>query len=512
MNTAEPCVLRIEHLSKTFPGTRALNEVSLEVRPDETHALVGTNGSGKSTLIKTLAGYHRPDPGAQLWLNGEPLDLDASAAIDHHRLRFVHQDLGLINELNVMDNLALTRGYPQLGIRGIDWRTQRRTARALLSRFGVSLDVDRPLSTATPIERVVVAIAAALEGWEDGRCLLVLDEPTAVLPPGEVGRLFELIAEVRARGASVLYVSHRLDEIFEVADRVSVLRGGYMVACEDTTDLDTRALATIMVGEDVAPDYRADVPTPRDDDVVLEGRDLRGNDLRGVNFRLRRGEVLGVAGLPGSGREELPYAIAGALGRDVQGEFRLASDETGAEEWTKASSARKLGIPLVPADRAREALFAEMSVNENLTLRILDRMGTVRLDRRKDESAAQSWVDRLGIKASSLTDPIAWLSGGNQQKIVVSRALAEGSAVVVLCEPTAGVDIGSRIALYEFLAGEARKGLAVVVASSDVGDLIALCTRVLALRDGRCVAEIEGENLTEFALLRAMEAREEELA
>jgi ABC-type sugar transport system ATPase subunit len=223
--------------------------------------------------------------------------------------------------------------------------------------------------------------------------------------------------------------------------------------------------------------------------------------------------VLGIAGLPGSGREELPYAIAGALGRDVHGEFRLASDKgAGTEEWTKASSARKLGIPLVPADRAREALFAEMSVNENLTLRILDRMGSVRLDRRKDASAAQSWVDRLGIKASSLTDPIAWLSGGNQQKIIVSRCLAEGSAVVVLCEPTAGVDIGSRIALYEFLAGEARKGLAVVVASSDIGDLLALCTRVLALRDGRCVAEIEGENLTELALLRAMEAREQELA
>ena len=225
-----PALLKIEGLSKTFGGTRALIDVGLDVREHEIHALVGQNGSGKSTLIKALAGYHHPDPGARAWFAGEPFELGSGLQHGHDRLRFVHQDLGHVLELGVMDNLALRHAYVRGRFGNIRWAEQERTARELLGRFGVDINLHRPLAEATPVERVVVAIVAALQGWDGGGGVLVLDEPTAVLPPHEVAQLFELIGEVRRAGASVLYVSHRIDEIFQLADRVTVLRGGRVVA------------------------------------------------------------------------------------------------------------------------------------------------------------------------------------------------------------------------------------------------------------------------------------------
>ena len=213
-SAAQP-VLRLEQLSKTFGGTRALRDVALEIAPGEIHALVGQNGCGKSTLIKTLAGYHDADPGALAWLDGEPFDLSAVTDARHDRLRFVHQDLGLVTELSALDNLALSRGYARTRLGSINWSAQEQTARALIGRFGVDIDVHRPLMYATPVERTIVAIAAALEGWEGGRGVLVLDEPTAVLPHTEVDKLLEIVREVRRSGTSVLYVSHRMDEIFD---------------------------------------------------------------------------------------------------------------------------------------------------------------------------------------------------------------------------------------------------------------------------------------------------------
>src|SRR3954447_15453872 len=249
-------VLEVRNLSKTFPGTRALDDVSIDIAPGEVHALMGQNGSGKSTLIKLLAGYHSADEGAHAELDGVAFEVGRSVP---DGLRFVHQDLGLILELSALDNLALHGGFAR-GFGGrVLWREQEIETRRVLEAFDVDLDIHRPLAAATPVERTVVAIAAALQGWQGGSGVLILDEPTAVLPHDEVERLFTMVREVRDTGTSVLYVSHRMDEIFALADRVTVLRGGRVIATRPVAELDAAALASLMVGADVDPDYRAPV-------------------------------------------------------------------------------------------------------------------------------------------------------------------------------------------------------------------------------------------------------------
>jgi ABC-type sugar transport system ATPase subunit len=492
--------LRIAGLSKTFPGTRALIDASLEIRAGEVHALIGQNGSGKSTLIKTLAGYHRADPGAVAELDGEPFQIGHDVP---DQLRFVHQDLGLVQELNAMDNLALRGGFISGAGGRIRWREQEQETYRLLDRFAVELDIHRPLAEATPVQRTVVAIIAALQGWTGGHGVLVLDEPTALLPHEEVERLFAMVREVRRAGTSVLYVSHRLDELFEIADRVTVLRAGRVVTTMPMSDVDGRGLASLMVGENVDPDYRAPVAARPDAPVVLELRDVHGQRLRGVDLEVHRGEILGIAGLAGTGMQELPYVIAGCSQFPATGQMRLAQR---SDEWLDVADAASLGIPIVPADRPREAIVAEFAVGENVSLSILDRLGRRgKLGLREEQALVDRWTRELGIVTAGPDALISTLSGGNQQKVVVARCLAREPELLVLSEPTAGVDIGTRVALYDLIAGLSRSGLTVVVSSSDLGDLLAMCTRVVVLRNGRVAAELGSDGLTEHALVRAME-------
>jgi ABC-type sugar transport system ATPase subunit len=498
-------VLRITGLSKTFPGTKALDDVTLEVAEGEIHALVGQNGSGKSTLIKVLAGYYHADPGAKAWLNDEPFDVADTSDSRHHRLRFVHQDLGLVLELGATDNLALRGEFLVDPLHRIRWKAQAALARQLLSQFDLDLDLKHPLAEATPVQRTVIAIAAALVGWEGGPGVLVLDEPTAVLPPHDVTRLLEIIERVRSRGTSILYVSHRLDEVFRLADRVTVLRGGRVVQTRPVAGLTTQTLAELMVGSEVDAGYRAGLTLAPDRPVVLRARDVRGRFLAGVDVDLAEGEVLGVAGLPGSGRNELPYALVGALPGATG---RISVDDS---EWQPVRKSASFDIPLVPADRAGEATISEFSVKENLTLSVLRRFRRFGLLRRRPEQElTREWTRTIEVKAASPDDLITTLSGGNQQKVMMARCLARDPRVLVLCEPTAGVDVGTRHAIYEFIASRARAGLSLVVSSSDTGDLLALCTRVLVMCNGKVAREIAGDEITEQALVHAMEETEQQ--
>lgn len=500
-------VLSLRGLSKTFPGTRALDGVALDIAPGEVHALMGQNGSGKSTLIKVLAAYHSADPGCVAEVDGVPFEVGRSVPTG---LRFVHQDLGLILELSAQDNLALRGGFAR-GLGGrVLWKQQEAETRRVLAAFDIDLDIHRPLAAATPVQRTVVAIAAALQGW-DGGGVLVLDEPTAVLPHDEVERLFEVVQAVRRRGTSVLYVSHRMDEIFSLADRVTVLRGGRRIGTYEVSSLDSRSLASRMVGDDVDPDFRAPVTVPVDGEadraVTLQARGIRGKWLRGVDLEARAGEIVGIAGLAGAGALELPYVLAGKAGALASGEIRLPAD---SEEWFDVQRAADLDIPLVPADRQTEAVVAEFTVGENLSLSSLARLGSRgRLSAKEETTLVRSWSERLGVVSTGSAAPISTLSGGNQQKVILARCLAGDPRVLVLCEPTAGVDIGTRVSIYRIIADLAANGLTVIVASSDEGDLLALCTRILVLRDGVVAEQLAADGLTKDVLIRAIEGAEQ---
>ena len=503
---AQP-VLRIRGLAKTFPGVQALKGVDLDVKPGVVHALLGQNGCGKSTLIKVLAGFHKPDPGADAWLSGEPFALGEAAAEIHHPLRFVHQDLGIINQLDVIDNFSLSLGYLRTRFGRVDQEAERERARRLLKRFGLDgLDLSRPMGEATAVERTVVAIARALSGIEPGEGLLVLDEPTAALPSTEVSALFDVIRDVRKSGTAVLYVSHRLDEIFEIADVVTVMQNGRVLHESAVADITPRQLASLIAGQDTGLDRQfLSAPHKTGGNAILHVRNVRSRTLQNVELHVDRGEILGIAGLLGSGRDEIPYVITGSARPELEA----------SAEWTIAGQAVKaldvnraldLGIALIPGDRAREAAIREFTVLENMSIAMLPRLGSRRgLQRKRERAEAIKWMAKFDILESHIDRPIAALSGGNQQKVILARWLWANPKVLVMSEPTAGVDIGARQALYEVLRQQAGDGLGVIVCSSDAEDLVATCSRVLVLRDGMFVAELEGEEISTGAIVSATE-------
>jgi ribose transport system ATP-binding protein len=500
--------LRLRSVSKTFPGVLALNGVDLEIASGSVHALLGHNGCGKSTLVKALAGVHAPDSGAEAWIDGEELQLGDPLDAERKGLRFVHQELGIILELGAVDNVGLVLGFERR--RGhINWGRQATVTKELLAEFGFMLDPWQPLGKASPPERAAVAIVRAVAGWEKGRGVLVLDEPTAALPAHEVHQLFRLIREVSATGTAVLLVSHRLDEVMSIADHATVMRAGEIVWNGPLADTSMGGLVKLIAdtaGEDMHDDG-APIRRRRTDlveaPVALEVSNVVGRYLRGVTLAVREGEIVGVAGLLGSGREELPYVVTGAETEGVTGTFTIGG-VTRSE--LSLLEARELGVALVPADRAQEAIFADFTTSENVSLPGLPSLassGVLRLSGVRKFS--RTWLRSVQADENASERKITTLSGGNQQKAVLARWLSVAPRVLVLSEPTAGVDIGARNVIYEQLRQRAADGLSVLMASSDVEDLLASCDRVIVLRDGVTVAELEGEAMSKPAILGAME-------
>jgi ABC-type sugar transport system ATPase subunit len=484
--------LALRGVVKTFPGTLALDEVSLTARRGEVLALLGHNGSGKSTLIKILAGFHQPDSG-EASVDREPLELGSGDAATKQGLRFVHQELGLVLEQNAVDNVGLTIGYSRSRIGRIDQREQVRRTSEMLSWFGVKLDVRRPLTEATAVERTCVAIARAMWDYEQGPRVLILDEPTAALSSREVEKLFGVLREIRAAGHAVIYVSHRMDEIFEVADHVVVLRSGHVVADGPVAEQTPRRLAELIAGHGLT-DQQAAVPRAGGNaEQVLEIRGLRSAALDGVDIDLRRGEVLGIAGLVGSGADELPYVLSGAVSSTSDSVWRLGGRDV---KVASPSHALGLGLAFLPAERAREGLIAEFTVAENVTLAGLGMIAPAgMMTRRAEHAAAEPMLVKVGVPVETARRPIGSLSGGNQQRILLARCLFSEPEILVMAEPTAGVDVGARDALYALFKSRVREGLSIIISSSDVEDLTTLCDRVLVLRAGRVTSEMSGAQI-----------------
>lgn len=487
-------LLEVRHLSKTYPGQRALDRVSLAVHAGEVHALLGQNGSGKSTLIKALSGYHTPDPGSEIWMHGLPYDPVGAA---DRRLGFVHQELGLVPTLDVVDNLALGRGFRCHRSGRIDWPEERRAARDLISRFCEPFELSTPVGELSYAQQAVVAMARALDG-AGGESVLVLDEPTASLPVVEVRRLFTSIRRFVGQGGGVLFVSHRLDEVLEIADHVSVLRDGRLVASRSMRDLDERRLVEMIVGRSVESVNTADrAPLGR---AVLEVRDLEGERVAGVDITVHAGEIVGVTGLLGSGREELAGLI---FGDDRPSGGSVAVDGVKMRHVGPAYSVAA-GLALVPADRAHKGIIPTESVSSNI---VLPELGSLlragRLDQRRELREARSWIEKLEVRPPDVERQVRSLSGGNQQKVVLAKWLRTNPKVLIADEPTQGVDVGAKASIHQLLVDAASDGLGILVCTAETEDLPSLCDRVIVLRGGVVVAELAGEELDEHRLIAA---------
>lgn len=477
--------LEISGLSKAFAAQRALDGVDLAIEPGEIRALLGQNGSGKSTLIKILSGFYKPDAGTAA-VAGRDLAFGNPAVAERAGLRFVHQDLGLVAGLSVTDNLALGHGYTASSRLRIQWRREEATARKALAALGFDIDPRRHVSELPVSQRTAVAIARALSPRRGQTVLLVLDEPTANLPSADAEAILRLIQRVSEAGVGVLFVSHHLDELSRVADSVTVLRDGKVVTTAPMPDVSQDTLVRLMTGRALRDQaWRQNAPG----DAVLVVEELTGEVVRQVGFTVRSGEILGVAGLTGSGREELAELVYGS--RPRHGRVTVSGREIPSMQPHRSSA---MGIGLVPSDRHANAILTDGSVRENISLANPGRhLRRGAISHRAERRDVDGWLARLAVVPRQTEFPAATLSGGNQQKVVMARWLRHGSRILVLDDPTQGIDIGAKAEIYAQLNEVAAGGTAVLLVSSDVEEICLISDRVLVLRNGRLVAEFAGQ-------------------
>ena len=500
---AAEAFLEVQGLLKDYPGVRAVDHVSLGIRAGEVVGLVGKNGAGKSTVIKILAGAAAPDEG-RILLDGEQVEFHNPHDATLRGLSFVHQELSVVPELSVAENVELGLGYPRRAGVLVDFARLRRQSREVLAKLGGGIAPDVAIRTLPVAQQRLVMIARALV--TEAR-LVVLDEPTGSLTDEETNHLFSVIRDLAAAGVAVIYVSHRLEEILRITDRVVVMRDGAVVDDRPTEALDTRTLIEEITGEDAGETALQrrrthNVGGPPDAPLILEvtGVEVPGH-IHHASFSVRAGEILGVAGLMGAGRTELMRAVFGADHRTA-GVIRLHGAEVTIRRPADAIAA---GMVLLPEDRRNQGLIRDFNVRRNLTLGTLRRL---RLARHlpmpsgpKERSASLGAVRDLDIKTPSDLTPAAWLSGGNQQKLVLGRWLRSGASVLIFDEPTHGIDVGAKEEVYGLMERLAGEGKAIVFISSEFGELVGVCHRVIAMREGAIVGEAVGDEITEARLL-----------
>jgi ribose transport system ATP-binding protein len=484
-----------EHVTKRFPGALALDDVSFEVAAGSCHALCGENGAGKSTLGRILGGIYAPDAG-RVSLFGSPLALASPADALAAGIGIVHQELAFCENLSVAENLCL-RALPKRGL-FLAPAEMRRRAGEMLAAIDAEIDVRRPVGELTIGQQQVLQIAAAVS---HGARVIVFDEPTSSLSEHEARKLYELVGRLRARGVTCLYVTHRMEEIFQLADAVTVLRDGRHVATRPRETVDPATLVEMMIGRPVAAYFPRDVTAVPGASLLRLEAFSHPPLFERISFTLRAGEVLGVAGLIGAGRSELAQAV-----------FGLDAAATGGL-WVRgrpvrigsARDAMRLGIGLVPEDRKRQGLVLSMSARDNISLAILERLSKLGFIRASEERAlAREFFDRLRVRASSIDAPSAGLSGGTQQKIVLARWLAARCDILLLDEPTRGIDVGAKAQIHELVADLAARGAGVLLISSELPELLHLSSRILVLRQGRLVGDVPRAEATQEGLMRLM--------
>ncbi|MEU8307170.1 sugar ABC transporter ATP-binding protein [Actinomadura sp. NPDC048955] len=507
---AGPAAVELTGVSKSFDDVRVLDALNLRVEEGAVHALLGGNGSGKSTTLKILAGVYGADDGGTIAIHGERYATGSytAAVARSSGLRFVHQDLGLIPDLTISENFALDEGYPRWAGPAISWRRLHGRTEERLRRAQVDLDPRTLVRDLRPSDRTLVAIARALRDVDEGeRVTLVLDEPTASLPHHEVSLLLEALRRCRARGQTIIYVSHRLREVLSIADRISVLRDGAVVATAPPGELDEARVVALMAGEAArgraarGARGRKDPPRGRSAGTpVLRVRGLAGGPLRGVDLDVGQGEIVGVAGLLGSGRSSLLRALFGVLPVDA-GRIEICG---APGRHRTAAAAIGAGVALVPEDRARDAAFADRPVWENVSATVVGDYWTGwRMARRAERRDAAALLGPFAVRAAGPDVAFGALSGGNQQKAVLARWFRLNPRLLLLDEPTQGVDAVARAEIHALVREQVAGGGAALVVSSDFEELEGLCDRVVILREGVDAGELSGDWLTEAAIAAA---------
>ncbi|MEU8251072.1 sugar ABC transporter ATP-binding protein [Nonomuraea sp. NPDC048916] len=490
--------LALANVSKSFGAVKALRDVSLELFAGEAHALAGENGAGKSTLVKTLAGVHRPDSG-QVLLGGEPVVFAGPADAQQAGVAVIYQEPTLFPDLSVAENIFMGR-QPRRGLGRIDRGSMHAQTRALFGRLGVTLDPEQPSRGLSIADQQLVEIAKALS--RDAR-VLIMDEPTAALSGNEVARLFSVVEALREHGCAILFISHRLDEIFSLCQRVTTLRDGAWIAGEPVAGLTHDDLVRRMVGRELGALY------PKQDtavgDVALKVERLtREGVFTDVSFEVRRGEIVALAGLVGAGRSEVARAVFGVDRWDA-GAVTVDGRDLPAGSPTAAMDA---GLALVPEDRRQQGLVMELSIERNIGLtglRSLRRGLTI--SRRAERDRAADWAVRLRLKFARLGDGVGVLSGGNQQKVVLAKWLATEPSVLIVDEPTRGIDVGTKAEVHRLLSELAGQGIAVLMISSDLPEVLGMADRVLVMHEGRLAAEIPRAEATEESVMNAATGR-----
>ncbi len=488
-----PALLQLSSVSKAFSGVQALSGVSFELRPGEVHALVGENGAGKSTLIKIITGAHQPDSG-MISVQGQVAPELEPLLARQLGIACIYQQPALFPDLTVAENLALNleRGSPW---RTVNWKQRRQQAQELLQRVGARIDPGTRVSQLTMPEQQLVEIAGALGAQAK---ILIMDEPTASLSEQDVINLLQVIRELREQGVGIIYISHRLDELFQIADRVTVLRDGTHVATHAMSEVNQSELIRLMVGREISAVFpKQHVPLG---DVVLETRNLCCNEsgVKNVSLQIRAGEILGLVGLVGAGRTEFARTLFGLTPADdgqilVRG--RLVAIDTPRDAISE-------GIAYVPEDRRHHGVVLELPVVQNVTLASLKQM--VRrwlLDSGRERALATSYVAKLRIKTASIDTPVGHLSGGNQQKVALSRWLATNPSILILDEPTQGIDVGAKAEIHRLMGDLARQGLAILMISSELPEVLGMSDRIAVMRGGQIVGELPRSSATQEKIL-----------
>jgi galactofuranose transport system ATP-binding protein len=494
---AQSDLLEIQGLTKSFPGVRALSGVDFSLKSGEIHALLGENGAGKSTLIKTLTGVYKKDAGKILF-QGRDFEAHSPAHASQNGISTVYQEVNLIPELSVAENIYLGREPLKYG--NIYWKKMKEGAAEVLGRLHIKIDVSRELSSYSIGIQQMVSIARALDVSAK---VLILDEPTSSLDEVEVKSLFEVMRDLRSQGIAIVFITHFLDQVYEVCDRITVLRNSKLVGVFNVSELSKVELVTHMLGKKLTDEARKSQKKTENgtNGVFMELRDVLAPGLSNIDMKVRKGEVLGFAGLLGSGRTEVAHILFG-INKPMSGEVFLEGEACNINTPRKAISR---GIALCPEDRRREGIIADLTVRENIILAMQASRGIFRtMSRKEQQRIVDKYIEELSIVTPDAEQKVKFLSGGNQQKVILARWLASNPKFLILDEPTRGIDVGVKMDIQNLVGELAEKGIAVLFISSELEEVLRCSERILVLRDRKIVGELAGEDINGATVMQTI--------